>query len=462
MPEDWTERYRPASLSEVVGNDRAIGTMRRWAESWKKGAPKKKALVLKGEPGTGKTSAALALANDFGWDVIEMNASDHRNADSIRRVAGLGAVSETFSNAGEFLSTSEGKRKLIVLDEADNLFGREDHGGAKAISQTIKETNQPVILIVNDYYALTRKASAIKTLAVGVKFARHRDGTVLEVLRGICEAEGLTVDAGLLAAIVKNASGDLRGAINDLQMLVEGRKTVDVEGGDALGKRNQGVELDAALEAMYGARTAREARDATNSLDKTPDELIMWIEESIPSEFSNRADRAAAFDALSRSDVYLRRTRRLQHYGLWAYAKEMMTSGVALARSGPRRRSPPRYGFPSYLIMMSRSKSVRSSRAALCRKLSPVLHSSSREIAVSVLPYLSAMARNDSELLAHLGAEAEFDEGDVAYLLGTDPASDAVADTMDVIRRIRSGEIRREAAAEAGSDARRGTRLSDF
>ena len=96
MPEDWTEKYRPASLAQVVGNDRAVRTMRRWADSWENGAPKKKALVLKGEPGTGKTSAALALAEDYGWDVIEMNASDHRNADSIRRVAGLGAVSETF------------------------------------------------------------------------------------------------------------------------------------------------------------------------------------------------------------------------------------------------------------------------------------------------------------------------------------------------------------------------------
>ena len=42
---------------------------------------------------------------------------------------------------------------------------------------------------------------------------------------------------------------------------------------------------------------------------------------------------AAAFDALSRADVYLRRTRSLHHYGLWAYAKEMMTSGVAMSIS---------------------------------------------------------------------------------------------------------------------------------
>lgn len=462
MPEDWTEKYRPASLSQIVGNDGAIRTMRRWADSWEKGVPKKKALVLKGEPGTGKTSAALALAKDYGWDIIEMNASDHRNADSIRRVAGLGSVSETFSDDGEFLSTTEGRRKLIILDEADNLFGRADHGGAKAISQTIKETGQPVILIVNDYYALTRKASAVKTLAQGVTFARHREAAVLGVLRSICEAEALTVDADLLSEIARNAAGDLRGAINDLQMLVEGRKTVNLEGGGALGKRNQGVELQAALETMYGARTAREARDATNALDKTPEELILWIEESIPGEFSDKIEKARAFDALSRSDVYLKRTRRLQHYGMWAYAREMMTSGVALSRSGPRRRSASRYAFPGYLIMMSRSKSIRSSRAALCEKLSPVLHVSSRQIAVSVLPYLSALAKRDGELLAHLGALAEFDEGDMAYLLGEDPSSDAVSEAMVAMKAVRSGVTPRSGSAEISRATKKASRLSDF
>ncbi len=462
MPKEWTEKYRPKSLSQVVGNANAIRTMRRWADSWERGVPKKKAMVLEGEPGTGKTSAALALANDLGWDVVEMNASDHRNAESIRRVAGVGSVNQTFSVTGEFLSTSDGKRKLIVLDEADNLFGREDHGGAKAIGQTIKETGQPVILIVNDYYALTRKASAVKSLAQKVTFARHGSSAVVDVLFRICEAEGLTVDEQVLARIAENAGGDLRGAINDLQMLVEGRDNVVLDGAGALGKRDQGAELDSALGAMYGASTARGARDATTDLDKTPEELIMWIEESIPGEFATHAERAAAFDALSRSDIYLRRTRKLQHYGLWAYAREMMTSGVALSRRGARRRAPSRYGFPTYLIVMSRSKSVRSSRAALCKKLSSVLHTSSHQVASSALPYLSAMTRNDRELLAHLVVQADLDEGDVAYLLGVDPDSDRVSEAMSEAERIRLGEARTEDADRRDSSPLRSRSLSEF
>ena len=63
---DWTEKYRPKSLDEVVGNERAIIELRKWASSWSKSIPKKRAVVLSGRPGTGKTSSALALANDFG------------------------------------------------------------------------------------------------------------------------------------------------------------------------------------------------------------------------------------------------------------------------------------------------------------------------------------------------------------------------------------------------------------
>ena len=182
MKDEWTEKYRPRSLSEIVGNENAIRAIRKWGESWKKCVPRLKALTLKGEPGTGKTSAALALAHDMGWDFIEMNASDHRNAVSIRKVAGAGSVSQTFTLDGEFLSSDDGRRKLVILDEADNLFGKEDFGGAKAIVDTIRESRQPIILIVNDYYELSRKAPAIKSLAESVSFGRLDAKSIVKVL----------------------------------------------------------------------------------------------------------------------------------------------------------------------------------------------------------------------------------------------------------------------------------------
>jgi len=169
---DWTEKYRPQTLDGVVGNPQAVNDLRNWANQWNSGTPRNKAVVLMGPPGIGKTTSAEALARDMGWGIVEMNASDQRTADAIRSIALRGAYSDTFSDSGEFLSSTEGGRKLIVLDEADSLFGNVDRGAVPAIVELIRETRQPVVLIVNDFYALSRKSSAIKAETLQITFKR--------------------------------------------------------------------------------------------------------------------------------------------------------------------------------------------------------------------------------------------------------------------------------------------------
>lgn len=117
-----SERLRPQRLEDVVGNPRARAELRSWAEGWRgPRPPSRRAALLSGPPGVGKTSAALALASELGWTVVEMNASDARNADAIERVAGRAAGLRSFGADG---SMGEGSRTLILLDEADCLTGR--------------------------------------------------------------------------------------------------------------------------------------------------------------------------------------------------------------------------------------------------------------------------------------------------------------------------------------------------
>ena len=84
--EDWTEKYRPKSLDEIVGNEKAVIELRKWASTWSNGSQRNKAIILSGKPGTGKTSSAIALAKDFGWTPIELNTSDARNAQKIKQL----------------------------------------------------------------------------------------------------------------------------------------------------------------------------------------------------------------------------------------------------------------------------------------------------------------------------------------------------------------------------------------
>ncbi|MEM4262555.1 MAG: AAA family ATPase, partial [Thermoplasmata archaeon] len=99
---NWTETHRPRKLSEIAGNSNAIRQLKSWADSWVERKPKKKGAILVGPPGIGKTSAAFALASDYEWDIVELNASDQRNAEVIDRIVGHGSRADTFSSDGNF------------------------------------------------------------------------------------------------------------------------------------------------------------------------------------------------------------------------------------------------------------------------------------------------------------------------------------------------------------------------
>jgi replication factor C large subunit len=66
----WTFKHKPSSISEIVGNPSAIKTLSDWADSWKKGIPRKRAAFLYGAPGVGKTITVEALAHDLNMELV--------------------------------------------------------------------------------------------------------------------------------------------------------------------------------------------------------------------------------------------------------------------------------------------------------------------------------------------------------------------------------------------------------
>lgn len=422
---DWTEKYRPQSLDDVIGNPGAVGTLRQWAESWNNGIPEKRALVLIGTPGIGKTTSAVALAHDMGWSLVEMNASDQRTGAAIEDIAIRGSKFNTFSVDGEYLDTGKGQRKLIVLDEADNFFGNVDRGAIPVITKLIKETLQPVILIVNDYYELSRKCSAAKTDTIQVTFQKPKPMSMVKALYKIAEAERVSVDADAMQMIAEKANGDMRAAVRNLEALSLGQERVTVTMADGISSRDKRNDMYALMSAIFRSSDAMKSRKMLMETDTDPPELEIWVDENIPYEFMDKGDLVRGFEKLSRADIFLGRVSKRQYFGFWSYAADTLTAGVNTARMSDRF-SHDRLHFPSYLSKMSRSKTVRALRKSVVLKAAVYLHTSTKRVDLDVLPYLKRMAINDADLRILITRELGLEPEELGFLLDKKPDSKEV------------------------------------
>ncbi|WP_424018186.1 replication factor C large subunit [Halorientalis pallida] len=434
---DWTEKYRPSTLSEVRGNDKARDALKEWGRTWDEHG---EAAILHGSPGIGKTSAAHALANDMGWDTVELNASDSRTKDDIERLAGRASKNTTLGGSG---------KQLIIVDEADNFHGNVDRGGSKAVTSIVKEAGQPVVLIANDFYEMS---NTLRNACREIEFRDISARSIVPVLRDVCRQEDIEFEDEALESIAESNSGDLRGAINDLQALAQGRTELRAE--DVMtGERDRTNGVFDYLDTVIKKADAEEALKASYDVDETPDDLINWIEDNMPKDYEGR-ELARAYDFLANADRWLGRVRATQNYSYWRYAGDNMTAGVAAARDG-EKGGWTRYGPPSYWSKLGRSRGTREKRDYVARKIAENLGVSMATARREVIPHLAAMTHHckNRELTVAMTARYDLEAEHVAFVTGsgkdTNKVQDIVADAQ---------QLREEAAVEHSGGAFEGGR----
>ncbi|WP_336326706.1 replication factor C large subunit [Halovenus sp. HT40] len=423
---DWTEKYRPSSLSELRGNDKARDALREWAETWN---DHHKAVVLHGPPGVGKTSAAHALAADKSWPTIELNASDSRTKDVIERVAGEAAKSGTLTAGG-------GGRRLLIMDEADNIHGNADRGGSRAITSLVKEANQPMILIANDFYEMS---NGLRNACEDIEFRGVSKRSILPVLRDLCRKEDIEFDSEALEQIAETNSGDLRGAIKDLQALAEGKERLTPD--DVVTSERDTTEgVFDYLDTVIKKAGPQEALEASYDVDETPDDLINWIEDNMPKDYHGE-ELVVAYDFLANADRWLGRVRETQNYSFWRYAGDNMTAGVAAARQEDKG-GWTRYGPPSYWSKLGRSRGTRDKRDYIARQIAEANGVSMATARRKIMPQLAVMTHhcNNRELTVAMAARYELDEEHVSFVTGSGKNTNKVASIVEDAEELREAE----------------------
>ena len=397
-----------------------------------------------GQPyGPGPAAAldeGVALAREMGWSIIEMNASDQRTGKALEEVALRGSMFETFRDDGTFTRSSEGGRKLIVLDEADNFYGNSDRGAMPVVNKLIKETSQPVVLIVNDFYELSRKSSAVNDSTLQITFKKPQAGTIAKALYRIAETEGVDVDPAAMELIAENANGDMRAAVRNLESLALGQDSVTLEMAEDLSPRDTRSDIYDLMKAVFLGNDPSEARRKAMEVDEDPGMVLMWIDENMPTECTDVGDLVRGYEKLSRADIFMSRVYRRQYYRFWAYAKDLMTFGVCASKRS-RSRPGTRINFPSYLGRMSRSKKVRMLRGSISLKLAEYLHTTTRRVQNDVVPYVRALIANDPELRLHLTDALDLDADELGLLMAKKADSKAVTSVIKEVEEIRMRRI---------------------
>ena len=433
---DWTEKYRPTTLAEVRGNDKARDALEEWAETWE---DHREAVVLHGSPGVGKTSAAHALANDKGWPTIELNASDARTKDVIERVAGEAARSGTLTQGGS-------GRRLVIMDEADNIHGNADRGGTRAVTSLVKDADQPVVLIANDFYEMSK---GLRNACREIEFREVSTRSIVPVLRDICRKEDIEFEDDALQRIAEMNSGDLRGAIKDLQALTEGRGSIEAE--DVVtGERDTTQGIFEYLDVVIKEGDAETALKSSYDVDETPDDLINWIADNVPKDFEG-PELARAYGALARADQWLGRVRATQNYSFWKYAGDNMTAGVAAAR-GEQKGGWTRYGPPSYWSKLGRTKGTRKTRDYIAREIATQNGTSISTARREIMPFLATMTHHckNRELTVAMAAAYDLDADHVSFITGSGEDTNKVQSIVEDAQKLRDEET---VAASGGAFA---------
>ena len=353
----WTEKYRPKFFGDIRGQSLAVEKVREFVKNVKAGARggSKKALVLHGPPGTGKTALAYAAANETNSEIFELNASDLRNKEKLN---------EVLKPAIEQKSLTK-ENKIILVDEVDGISA-VDRGGLTQLVSLIESTKYPIIITANDIWK--KKLSPLRKKAELIQLKEVDYKTIKDVLIFILRKEKNFVDNDILTNIAIKAKGDLRAAINDLQVIAG----MD-DPSESLDARNKETDIFSALRLIFKGKPTNDILRVFDSVKMPIDEIILWVEENILTEYQGEA-LARAYDLLSKVDVFKGRIYKQQYWRFMVYENIFLSYGICSSKKEAKNLGFTNYKRPTRILKIWLNNLRTAKKKSIAQKYSKYVH----------------------------------------------------------------------------------------
>ncbi|KAH0742617.1 hypothetical protein KY290_030610, partial [Solanum tuberosum] len=346
----WTEKYRPKAIVDIIGNKSLVEQIQRWLESWdehflkaaSKGKGKKqndsgakKAVLLSGMPGIGKTTSSKVVSQMLGFQTIEVNASDSRGKADSKIEKGISgstanSIKELVSN--ESLSANIGRshhqKTVLIMDEVDGMSAG-DRGGVADLIASIKISKIPIICICNDRYS--QKLKSLVNYCLPIVFRKPTKQQMAKRLKQVANAEGIQVNEIALEELAERVGGDMRMALNQLQYMSLSKSVIqydDIRRRLLSSSKDEDISPFKAVEKLFDFNAKNLKIDQRIDLSMSdPDLVPLLVQENYLNYKPSSAGKddndlkrmsliAHAADSIANSDLINVQIRRYQQWQL--------------------------------------------------------------------------------------------------------------------------------------------------
>ncbi|KHO50093.1 MAG: replication factor C large subunit [archaeon GW2011_AR9] len=393
----FTTTYAPKNSAQVFGQPLGVSQLKDFILNYKK--QKNRAALIYGPIGNGKTSSVYALAQELKYDILEINSSDVRNEASMKSFLGaaLGQQSLFFTP------------KLILIDEIDNISGREDRGCIPTLVSAIQKSSFPIILTANDPY--DSKFKPLTKACTLIEFHKVDHKTIAHTLQWVCEQENIQFDIKAINTIARQVDGDVRGALLDLQMCtINQHCTLDTV--RTLSDRKRTESIINALHLIFKSSVVENALPVLDDVDVDMNEVFLWLDENVPKEYLTPSSLAKAYEHLARADVFNGRIKRQQHWRFLVYISNLLTAGISSAKE-EKNPNFVEYRPTMRILRLWQAKMKNAKKKEIAEKLGAATHTS-RKVALEQVPYLQVMFQHGAGI--EVAKELDLTEEEVEWL----------------------------------------------